>query len=55
MQAIVVLHGEGHLETAGSVQVIRPGDTLLFPASMPAIQCRPRTTLGLLLATLPSD
>lgn len=53
MQTVLVLHGDGQLETADGVQEIRLGDTLLFPASMPRVHCRPRTALGLLVATLP--
>jgi mannose-6-phosphate isomerase len=53
MQTVLVLHGDGQLETADGVHDIRLGDTLLFPASMPRIHCQPRTTLGLLVATLP--
>lgn len=54
MQTAVVLHGEGRLETAEGVQELRPGDTLLFPASLSRLHCQPHTSLGLLLATLPS-
>jgi mannose-6-phosphate isomerase len=54
MQTAIVLHGAGRLETTEGTQELRIGNTLLFPASMPRMQCRPQSTLGLLLATLPS-
>jgi mannose-6-phosphate isomerase len=53
MQTAIVLHGEAQLETGAGVQALRAGDTLLFPAAMPRLQCRPLAPLGLLLATLP--
>jgi mannose-6-phosphate isomerase len=53
MQAAVVLHGEARLDTAEGEQAARAGDTLLFPAAMPRVRCRPLAPLGLLLATLP--
>ena len=54
MQTAIILNGEARLETADGVQELRPGDTLLFPASMPRVRCETRNTLGLLLATLPN-
>jgi mannose-6-phosphate isomerase len=53
MQAAVVLHGEARLDTREGEQTAGAGDTLLFPAAMPRVRCRPLALLGLLLATLP--
>jgi mannose-6-phosphate isomerase len=52
-QTAVVLHGAARLESAEGEQDVRTGDTLLFPAAMPRVRCRPHVPLGLLLATLP--
>jgi mannose-6-phosphate isomerase len=53
LQGVLALHGRGVLETAEGPQALAAGDTLLLPASMPEVTCRPEGGLGLLVASLP--
>jgi mannose-6-phosphate isomerase len=53
LQVLLVLHGRGILDSAAGSLALAPGETLLLPASLPALTCHPREPLGLLLATLP--
>jgi mannose-6-phosphate isomerase len=54
MQVLVVLHGRGELRTKDAGQLsLRPGDSLLLPADLEAVECRPQGSLGLLVSTLP--
>jgi mannose-6-phosphate isomerase len=53
LQVLLVLHGRGSLATAGGAVALETGDTLLLPASLGALECRPDGPLGLLLSTLP--
>jgi mannose-6-phosphate isomerase len=53
MQVAVVLHGAATLESAEGPHEVRAGDTLLFPAAMPRVPCRPHESVGLLVSTLP--
>jgi mannose-6-phosphate isomerase len=53
LQVLLVLHGRGRLETGEGVWQLTPGDTLLLPATLDAITCRPEGDLGLLSSTLP--
>jgi mannose-6-phosphate isomerase len=50
LQAAVVLTGRG--QWAGGEEVCA-GQTWVFPAAMPAVECRPDGALALLVATLP--
>ncbi len=55
MQVLMVLHGRGELRTPDDRKLsLRPGDSLLLPAAMEAIECRPEGNLGLLVSTLPT-
>jgi mannose-6-phosphate isomerase len=54
VQVLIALHGRGRLETPNGPVPLRPGDSLLLPAALPATECRPEGPLGLLLSTLPS-
>jgi mannose-6-phosphate isomerase len=54
LQVAVVLHGSGKLSGPEQSR-LAPGDVLLLPATMPALEVRPDETLGLLLTTLPSE
>jgi hypothetical protein len=53
MQVVMVLHGHAGLHTREGVQTVRTGDSLLLPAAMPELECRPEGALGVLVATLP--
>ncbi len=53
MQVLMVLHGGGELQTDEGPVSLRPGDSLLLPAALEALECRPADTLGILLSTLP--
>jgi mannose-6-phosphate isomerase len=52
LQAVLVLHGQGSLETDAGPEPLRPGQTWVLPASCPRLWCRPEPSLGLLLSTL---
>jgi quercetin dioxygenase-like cupin family protein len=52
MQVLIVLHGRGRLETGADEWPLAPGDTLLLPAAVDALTCRPEGELGLLLSIL---
>jgi mannose-6-phosphate isomerase len=52
LQAVMVLHGQGRLETDAGSEPLRPGQTWVLPASCPRVWCRPEPGLGLLLSTL---
>jgi mannose-6-phosphate isomerase len=54
MQVAIVLHGRGEMTTPDGPVALAPGETLLLPASMAEVECRPEGPLGLLLAELPS-
>jgi mannose-6-phosphate isomerase len=54
MQVLMVLHGRGELRTEDAQQLpLRPGDSLLLPAALEAVECRPEGGIGLLVSTLP--
>jgi mannose-6-phosphate isomerase len=53
MQVLIVLHGQGELRTDDGPMPLRPGDSLLLPAALEAVECRPAGTLGILLSALP--
>jgi mannose-6-phosphate isomerase len=53
MQVLMVLHGHAELGRDADAMTLSPGDSLLLPAGLEAVECLPRDTLGLLLATLP--
>jgi mannose-6-phosphate isomerase len=53
MHVVVGLHGVATLQTAQGPQALRPGDSLVLPASLEPITCRPDGAFGLLLSTLP--
>jgi mannose-6-phosphate isomerase len=55
LQVMLVLHGHGRLRTGEGVWELAPGDTLLLPAALDALTCRPDGDLGILLSTLPDD
>jgi mannose-6-phosphate isomerase len=56
MQVVMVLHGRGKLRTNDGGQLpLRPGDSLLLPAALEAVECRPEESLGLLVSTLPDS
>jgi mannose-6-phosphate isomerase len=52
LQAVLVLHGQGRLETTAGVETLRTGQTWVLPAACPRIWCRPEPSLGLLRSTL---
>jgi mannose-6-phosphate isomerase len=54
LQVLVVLHGRGRLPAPDGPLSLRPGDSLLLPASLPRTECLPDEPLGLLVSTLPS-
>jgi mannose-6-phosphate isomerase len=53
LQVLLVLHGRGSLATPVGALPLETGDTLLLPASLGELECRPEGPLGLLLSTLP--
>jgi mannose-6-phosphate isomerase len=53
LHVVVVLHGQGVLQTVEGEMRLEVGDSLLLPAALPATTCLPDKPLGLLLATLP--
>jgi mannose-6-phosphate isomerase len=53
LQVLLVLHGRGRLLTGEGVWTLAPGDTLLLPAGLGTLACRPQGDLGVLLSTLP--
>jgi len=53
LQAVIVLHGDGRLEGAGSAGDVATGQVWLLPAALPPVWCRPRTELTALLCSLP--
>jgi len=53
MQVVIVLHGRGVVAAPDGPVALAPGETLLLPASMAEVECRPEGALGLLLAELP--
>ncbi len=53
LQVLLVLHGRGRLEIGEGVWDVGAGDTLLLPAALDAVTCRPEGDLGILLSTLP--
>jgi mannose-6-phosphate isomerase len=55
LQVLVVLHGKAALETPQGQMPFRVGDTLLLPADMKSVYCRPEGPTGLLLSSLPSS
>jgi mannose-6-phosphate isomerase len=55
LQVLLVLYGRGRLQTGEGVWELAPGDTLLLPAALDALTCRPEDDLGILLSTLPDN
>jgi mannose-6-phosphate isomerase len=53
LQVLIGLHGNAALATPQGTMPVRPGDSLLLPADLPALECRPDGPAGLLLSTLP--
>lgn len=53
MRALLVLHGEGRIDTGHGEEALSAGDTLLLPAAMGQARCRPEGALGVLVATMP--
>jgi mannose-6-phosphate isomerase len=53
LQALLVLHGRGRLESGAGEWSLVAGDTLLLPAAFEARIFHPNGDLGLLLSTLP--
>ncbi len=55
MQVLMVLHGQGELRPSGGDPIrLRPGDCLLLPAALEAVECRPEGSLGILTSILPA-
>jgi mannose-6-phosphate isomerase len=54
LQVVVVLHGRAAVETPHGPMRLLAGDTLLLPAALEAIRCRPEGPVGLLLSRLPA-
>jgi mannose-6-phosphate isomerase len=52
LQAVLVLHGQGRLETDAGAEPLLPGQTWVLPAACPRVWCRPESSLGLLVSTL---
>jgi mannose-6-phosphate isomerase len=52
-QAMIVVGGRGEWRTSHGPEETAAGQTWLLPASMPALECRPCTSLKLLLCSLP--
>jgi mannose-6-phosphate isomerase len=55
MQTVMVLHGEGDLDTPAGLTPLRRGETVLLPAEVDATWVVPRGPLGLLVAGLPAQ
>jgi mannose-6-phosphate isomerase len=55
LQVLMVLHGRGRLRTGEGDWELVPGDTLLLPAALDTLTCRPENDLGILLSTLPDN
>jgi mannose-6-phosphate isomerase len=53
LQALLVVHGSGHLESGAGVWRLTAGDTLLLPAASDALTGYPEGNLGMLLVSLP--
>jgi mannose-6-phosphate isomerase len=53
MQVLVALHGKGSLHGSAFTADLAPGDSLVLPAQMQEIECRPAGPMGILLSTLP--
>lgn len=55
LQVLMVLHGRGRLSTGEGDWELVPGDTLLLPAALDVLTCRPEGDVGVLLSSLPSE
>jgi mannose-6-phosphate isomerase len=55
MQVVVALHGTATLQTVQGPMKMQPGDSLLLPADLERITCRPDGPFGVLLSTLPDS
>jgi mannose-6-phosphate isomerase len=55
MQVVVALHGAATLHTAHGPMTLRAGDSLLLPANLEKMPCRPDGPFGMLLSTLPDS
>jgi mannose-6-phosphate isomerase len=55
MEVLIVVHGPGSLDGPMGPTALRTGDSLLVPADMPPVECRPEKSIGLLLAALPGS
>jgi mannose-6-phosphate isomerase len=53
LQALIVISGQGELASANVLEGTSTGQVWLLPAAMVDCQCRPRTTMKMLLCTLP--
>lgn len=53
MQVVVVVNGKGSLESSSGSEDLVAGQTLLLPAEMPAVWCKPNPSLALLQSSLP--
>ena len=53
MQVLIVAHGRGAIDGPAGRFDLRTGDSLLLPAAVAPLECRPDGSLGLLLVRLP--
>jgi mannose-6-phosphate isomerase len=53
MQVVLVVNGKGSLESSTGTEDLVVGQTLLLPADMPAVWCKPNPSLALLQSSLP--
>ncbi len=55
LQALVVLHGRGALDSGSGLMPLERGATVVLPATLSATTCHSDGSLGLLVATLPQQ
>jgi mannose-6-phosphate isomerase len=53
LQGLIVVGGDGRLDTEAGAAELKPGHAWVLPATMPAGWCRPGAGLRALLCTLP--
>jgi hypothetical protein len=53
MQVLLAVQGKGSLETSEGTEELVAGQTLLLPAEMPTVWCKPKPSLAILQSSLP--
>jgi mannose-6-phosphate isomerase len=53
LQVVVVVEGQGRMTTADGEETLRVGQTWVLPAALSKVWCRPESSLGVVVSTLP--